>query len=95
MSKPRIGVVSPTEVAFPTVSAAFAELWPEAEPVCVLDQSLYADFINADMTVPDVMPEGPMPGSPTCYAMLKTAVRTASSSVGPCLNVCSKPDGTR
>lgn len=37
-SQPRIGVVSPTEVAFPTVRAAFAELWPEAEAVCVLDQ---------------------------------------------------------
>ena len=57
MSHPRIGVVSPTEVAFPTVRAAFEELWPEAEPSCVLDQSLYADFINADMTVPDVMPD--------------------------------------
>ncbi|MEP4887710.1 MAG: aspartate/glutamate racemase family protein [Alphaproteobacteria bacterium] len=52
----RIGVVSPTEVAFPTVRAAFAELWPEAEIACQLDQSLYLDFINADMTVPDPMP---------------------------------------
>lgn len=57
MSALRIGVVSPTEVAFPTVTAAFADLWPEAQPVCVLDQSLYADFINADMTVPEVMPD--------------------------------------
>jgi Asp/Glu/hydantoin racemase len=57
MSELRIGVISPTEVAFPTVRAAFADLWPEAQPVCVLDQSLYADFINPDMTVPDVMPE--------------------------------------
>jgi len=56
MASPRIGVVSPTEVAFPTVRAAFAEQWPEAQPVCMLDQSLYADFINEDMTVPDVMP---------------------------------------
>lgn len=57
MASPRIGVVSPTEVAFPTVRAAFEELWPDAQPVCLLDQSLYADFINADMTVPDVMPD--------------------------------------
>jgi Asp/Glu/hydantoin racemase len=57
MSITRIGVVSPTEVAFPTVRAAFAELWPEAEIACQLDQSLYLDFINADMTVPDPMPE--------------------------------------
>lgn len=57
MSRLRIGVVSPTEVAFPTVTAAFEELWPAAQPVCVLDQSLYADFINADMTVPEIMPD--------------------------------------
>ncbi|MEK9706873.1 MAG: aspartate/glutamate racemase family protein [Alphaproteobacteria bacterium] len=57
MASPRIGVISPTEVAFPTVRAAFAELWPKAQPICLLDQSLYADFINEDMTVPDVMPD--------------------------------------
>ena len=57
MASPRIGVISPTEVAFPTVRAAFAELWPKAQPICLLDQSLYTDFINEDMTVPDVMPD--------------------------------------
>src|SRR3546814_6350856 len=57
MTKARIGVVSPTEVAFPTVRQAFAELWPEAQPVCLLDDSLYADFINHDFTIPDPMPE--------------------------------------
>ncbi|MGB0572388.1 MAG: aspartate/glutamate racemase family protein [Alphaproteobacteria bacterium] len=57
MTARRIGVVSPTEVAFPTVRAAFAGLWPEAEIACQLDQSLYLDFINDDMTVPDPMPE--------------------------------------
>lgn len=73
MAKPRIGVVSPTEVAFPTVKAAFAELWPEAEPVCVLDQSLYADFINEDMTVPDVMPD-------EAYARIADLLRYAEDS---------------
>jgi len=34
MSNIRIGVVSPTEVAFPTVRAAFAALWPEVEIAC-------------------------------------------------------------
>jgi len=72
-SKLRIGVVSPTEVAFPTVRAAFAELWPEAEAVCVLDQSLYADFINEDMTVPDVMPE-------ECYARIGRLLRYSQNS---------------
>tara|TARA_R110002110_G_scaffold395138_2_gene609602 strand:- start:98485 stop:99159 length:675 start_codon:yes stop_codon:yes gene_type:complete len=56
MSFPRIGVVSPIDLAFPTVGAAFAELWPEAEPINLLDDSLYADFINDDMTIPDPMP---------------------------------------
>jgi Asp/Glu/hydantoin racemase len=73
MSKPRIGVVSPTEVAFPTVKAAFEELWPEAEPVCLLDQSLYADFINEDMTVPDVMPDA-------AYARIADLLRYAEDS---------------
>jgi Asp/Glu/hydantoin racemase len=53
----RIGVVSPTEVAFPTIRSAFAELWPAAKPICVLDESLYADFINEDFTIPDPMPQ--------------------------------------
>lgn len=68
MASPRIGVVSPTEVAFPTVRAAFEKLWPEAQPVCLLDQSLYADFINEDMTVPDVMPD-------ECYARIARLLR--------------------
>ena len=56
MSNIRIGVISPIDLAFPTVGAAFAELWPEAEPINLLDDSLYADFINDDMTIPDPMP---------------------------------------
>lgn len=67
---PRIGVVSPTEVAFPTVRAAFAELWPEAEIACQLDQSLYLDFINDDMTVPDPMPNA-------AYARIAALLRYA------------------
>ncbi len=57
MAAPRIGVISPTEVAFPTVRAAFAELWPEALPVCHLDESFYNEFINEDFTVLDPMPQ--------------------------------------
>lgn len=56
MSKPRIGVISPIDVAFPTIADAFAQLWPEAEAINLLDASLYADFINDDMTLPDPMP---------------------------------------
>ena len=44
MSSTRIGVVSPMAIANDTVTAAFAELWPEAEVINLLDESLYADF---------------------------------------------------
>lgn len=56
MTALRIGVISPTPVAFPTVDDAFAELWPEAAPVRILDDSLYADFINDDFSVPAEQP---------------------------------------
>jgi Asp/Glu/hydantoin racemase len=55
--KVRIGVVSPTHVAFPTIADAFARIWPEAEPIRVLDDSLYADFIHGDFTVDERMPD--------------------------------------
>jgi len=53
----RIGVVSPTHVAFPTIAEAFATIWPEAQPVRMLDDSLYADFIHGDFTVDERMPD--------------------------------------
>jgi len=40
----RIGVVSPMAIANDTVGEAFAELWPEAEIINLIDESLYADF---------------------------------------------------
>ena len=40
----RIGAVSPMDNAMDAISAAFAELWPEAELFHVLDESLYLDF---------------------------------------------------
>ncbi|MDE0779116.1 MAG: aspartate/glutamate racemase family protein [Alphaproteobacteria bacterium] len=86
MSRPRVGVVSPTEVAFPTVRTAFEELWPEAEPVCVLDQSLYADFINDDMTVPDVMPE-------ECYARIARLLRYSQNSGADAIIFCGSVFG--
>lgn len=55
--KVRIGVVSPTHVAFPTIGDAFARIWPEAEPIRLLDDSLYADFIHGDFTVDELMPD--------------------------------------
>ena len=57
MAQIRIGVLSPVDVAFPAVKDAFAELWPEAKTVCVLDESLYADFVNADFTVDPQLPD--------------------------------------
>ncbi|MBO6782937.1 MAG: hypothetical protein JJ899_06655 [Alphaproteobacteria bacterium] len=86
MSQPRIGVVSPTEVAFPTVRAAFEELWPDAQPVCVLDQSLYADFINADMTVPEVMPD-------EAYERIARLLRYAEESGADAIIFCGSVFG--
>jgi len=57
MAQIRIGVLTPVDVAFPAVKDAFAELWPEAELVCVLDESLYADFVNDDFTVDPQLPD--------------------------------------
>ena len=44
MADIRIGVVSPMALANDTMGAAFAELWPEAQVINLLDESLYADF---------------------------------------------------
>ena len=57
MAQIRIGVLSPVDVAFLAVKDAFAELWPEAKVVCLLDESLYADFINPDFTVDPQLPD--------------------------------------
>lgn len=40
----RITVVSPMDLAMEIVGEAFAEIWPEAQVVNLLDESLYADF---------------------------------------------------
>ncbi len=50
MADIRIGVVSPMAIASDVVGEAFAELWPEAEIVNLLDESLYADFAGKEIT---------------------------------------------
>ena len=50
MADIRIGVVSPMALANDTVGEAFAELWPEAEIINLLDESLYADFAGKEIT---------------------------------------------
>jgi hypothetical protein len=40
---PRIALIHATSVAVDPIRAAFAELWPEAEPVNLLDEALSAD----------------------------------------------------
>lgn len=44
MADIRIGVVSPMAIARDIVAPAFGELWPEAEVINLIDESLYADF---------------------------------------------------
>ena len=57
MSRIRIGIISPVDVAFPAVREAFTVLWPEASSVCLLDESLYADFVNPDFSVSPEYPD--------------------------------------
>ena len=57
MKQVRIGVVSPTDVAFPTIGDAFERIWPEAQPIRLLDDSLYADFVDGDFAVGARMPD--------------------------------------
>jgi Asp/Glu/hydantoin racemase len=40
----RIFLVHPTPLAMPAIDAAFKTLWPEAQTLNVLDESLYADL---------------------------------------------------
>jgi Asp/Glu/hydantoin racemase len=48
----RIALIHAVTVAMPPVSAAFAELWPEAELVNLLDDSLPVDRAKADDLTP-------------------------------------------
>ena len=40
----RIGVVTPMDNAMDAVAEAFADVWPEAQAITLLDESLYADY---------------------------------------------------
>lgn len=73
MTQIRIGVLTPVDVAFPAIKAAFVELWPEAQLVCVLDESLYADFVNQDFTVDAQLPDA-------AYARLADLLRYSRNS---------------
>lgn len=51
MSAPRIALIHATPVAIDPIRTAFAALWPEAEPVNILDESLSIDRArSADLT---------------------------------------------
>ncbi len=50
MASIRIGAVSPMAIANDTITAAFADLWPDAEVINLLDESLYADFAGKEIT---------------------------------------------
>jgi Asp/Glu/hydantoin racemase len=47
MTRVRIAVVAPSTVASSgPASDVFAELWPDADPVNIIDESLYADYAS-------------------------------------------------
>lgn len=65
---PRIVLVHPYRPSMAPIEAAFARLWPEAEVLALLDESLYAD----------VTPEGVM--APSVPARIRTLLRHAVDS---------------
>ncbi|MCH8951559.1 MAG: arylsulfatase [Proteobacteria bacterium] len=49
---PRIGLIHATRLAIEPALAAFRELWPEAKPVNLVDESLQLDAANTDYDGP-------------------------------------------
>jgi Asp/Glu/hydantoin racemase len=47
MPKTRVAIISPSAIASSgPVTPVFKELWPEAEPINIMDESLYADYAS-------------------------------------------------
>jgi Asp/Glu/hydantoin racemase len=47
MSKTRVAIISPSAIASAgPVTPVFKELWPEADPINIMDESLYADYAS-------------------------------------------------
>jgi len=40
----RIGIVAPMLITIEPMMSAFSEIWPEAQPLAIADETLYADF---------------------------------------------------
>lgn len=53
MPGPRLGFVSPMTLIVPDINDAFTALWPEAEVVHVVDDSVYNDFIAGGRQMTD------------------------------------------
>lgn len=51
-SAPRIALIHATSVAIEPILQAFRELWPDAEPVSILDDSLSVDRAKSDDLTP-------------------------------------------
>jgi hypothetical protein len=54
MASPRIALVHATPVSIDPVKAAFARLWPDAEPVDILDSSLSVDRAKTPGLTPEI-----------------------------------------
>jgi len=47
MTKTRVAIISPSAIASSgPVGPVFRELWPEADPINIMDESLYADYAH-------------------------------------------------
>lgn len=53
-AKPRIALIHATPVAVAPIQAAFAELWPQAEPAGVLDDTLAIDRAKSEAITPAI-----------------------------------------
>lgn len=73
MSKTRIALIHATPIAIDPIRASFAKLWPEAEPINILDDSLSPDRAKA-AEIPEDLTE-------RIVTLTKYAVSTGSDAV--------------
>ena len=86
MSPPRIVLLHATPVAVDPVKAAFADLWPEAELVNLLDDSLSNDRTRSEELTPELTDRFVSFGR---YAFSTGAdgILVTCSAFGPCIEV--------
>jgi hypothetical protein len=88
----RIFLVHPTPLAMPPIDDAFKTLWPEAETLNLLDESLYAD-IPADGTLSASIYERVAALLRHCEASRADGIVFTGSTFGPAVDAARKRIG--